>query len=355
MFEFHYENNIYKAKFWIEVEPNNFLIMAEDKLNNNAFIHSKNIKNLPVKLTCLRSTSISLSQNELYNIREIEKENIDIIDFKNVNLEKLDFITLLSLYRRLNFIKSGESYMLKDKIYISMKKTLYDYEEKGKVDFKDDLTDLISLSFNIEEYLSDDEEIRKLIEEFMIFLKIKIYSKMNIGDLLDEKNKFEEILNKKDDLQEYGYGISYFTLKNRIKPALEVLLKLKEDLMLTEIFNITRKALLVNPFKVSLKSLENSMESEGKFKFIEDSRFDYEYAFYEDLGIETEISEEIRSINRLNYEMISKHLFLLAKDALKDVSLKDEKFIDSYKYSLVIYGEIDYLIFFVNYVLKTMI
>lgn len=354
VFEFYYNNNIYKAKNWVEVDPNNFLIMAEDHLDRIRFIYSRNINNLPVNLIYLRNTAISLSRNELYNIRKVEKENMDLIDFKNVNLEKLDFASLLFLYRRLNFVDTSEVSSFKKEIYISMKKSLYEYEEKGRVDFQDGIIDLINLSLSIHPYLSDSEEIRKLIEEFALFIKIKTYSKMNISDLLDEKKKFEQVLKGKKSFDELGYpDISYFTLKNRIKPAVEVLLKLKEDLILTEIFNITRHALLINPFKVNLEELENVIE--GKFQFVEDARFDYNYAYYEDLGIETDIVEdEIRSINKWQYEKVSEHLFLLAKDALKDVSLNDKKFIDSYKYSLSIYKEIDYVIYLIRYVLKTM-
>lgn len=354
MFEFYYNNKIYKAKNWVESSPNNFLIMAEDQEKNINFIYSKNVQSLPATAAYLRSTSSDVSRNEVYNIRKWEKEKLDLIDYQDVDLNKLDFISLLYIYRRLNFIVEDDVINFREKIFEAMKTTLYEYEEKGRIDYDEDIAQMINLGYSITPYLSDDEEIRKLIEEFTLYVKIKTYSMMNIYDLLVERKKFIKVLNGEKTFDELGYpDVTFFALQNRIEPAVAVLIELKEDLILTEIFNLTRNALEINPFTVTLKEYNNRNIREFRFEI--DARFDYNYLYYEDLGIETDIvEEEVKGLNRWQYDLVSEHLYKISRKALKEVELNSEKFKESYRYSLALYSDIEYVMYLINYVLKTM-
>lgn len=354
MFEFNYNNKKYRAKNWIESSPNNFLIMAEDQNNKIDFIYSKNIKSLEQKSSYLRSTSSDVSRNQVYNIRKWEKEQIDLIDYKDVSLEKIDFITLVYIYRRLNFVFDKDVVEFREKVYLAMEKTLYEYEEKGRMDYSQEISELISLGYSIGPYLSDDDIIRSLIEEFVIYVKIKTYSKMNIFELLLEEKKFKKVLNGEKNFDELGYpDVTYFALKNRINPALKILIRLKEDLILTEVFNITRKALEINPFIVNLKEIEKLEDRE--FKFDIDARFDYNYLYYENLGLETDIvEEELKNLNRWQYDLVAEHLYTISRNVFRNNEYNKEEFKKCCEYSLALYSDIEYVVYLVDYVLKTM-
>ena len=352
MFDFLYNGTVYKAKYWIESNPNNFLIMAEDLNKDVKFIYSKNIKSLPTTVSFLRSASVDISKNELYNIRKVEKEEYDLIDYQNVNLAKVDFISLLNIYRRLNFINVEEVIKLKEKIFLQMEKTLFEYKEKGRFDFSDDILDLLNFSFSITSFSDNVSKIKDLVDEFLLFIRIKIYLKLNLYDLLCERKKFDEILKGDKTLEEFGYdNIDIYTLSDRLVPAVDVLIRLKEDLILTELFNVTRKAILLNPFTVTKKQYD--LTEKDDFKYQDEARFNYNYMYYEDLGINTDIvKEEIRSYNKWEYEKISSHIYEIAKDTLNKIDVYSENFLKTYRYSIALYGEFEYIRYLMNFIFK---
>lgn len=354
MFEFTYNNTKYRALRWVESDENsnNFLILATDSNNEIRFIYSNNC-NLPVDKFFLRAYSSDLSLNEITTYNRNDVKNIDIMEFKNCNLDKIDFSSLLSLYRRLHYNNSSDSLNLKDKIYKTMKNTLNNYRTNGIQDYNISIKELNYITKDLATICRiDNDKTIKLINEFLILVHINILTKMNLAELYSEEKKLNEILSGKTIPEnEILYKkVDYNILSNRIYAALQIIIALKEDLVLIKLFGLTRKNIPLNPYSASLKDLENIKNR--KFYFKKEARYTYNYIFYEKLGINTDIIEdEIYSYKIEEFDIIAENLFKLAKNAINE-SIDNPEFIKKYKYTKERYSNNKFIAYIIYYFLK---
>ncbi|RVU53984.1 hypothetical protein [Anaerosphaera multitolerans] len=352
MFEIINNGKKYVPKAALKVSCADYLVLAIDEDNNFIFVHSKDIFELRENPQILKDLAIPVNKSEIYNIRQSEIDKKDLIDFKNIKLSALNFKELLSIYKKFEFKSDVSSNIFKNRILGTLKKNLYNCKYNGKVDYEDDIKSLIKniYDFKVDNFM--DYELKVVSKEYINFLKVKVYEKMNIYELLKEHSRFIDVIEGKKDIDKLGFpSVDLFTLREVIEPAVRVLIYFKEDIILTELLNITRHALEINPFTVKSEEVK---ELNLSFKFDEDAKFNYNYLFYESLGINTDfVYEELASLNKWEFEEVSKHLFKVSEDVLYQYKDREE-FWNILKETLIIYEDVSFVKYFINYLLTTL-
>ncbi|SHH30857.1 hypothetical protein SAMN02745245_01033 [Anaerosphaera aminiphila DSM 21120] len=352
MFEILYNNKKYIPKAALKINCSDYLVLAMDLDDNFIFIHSKDIFELRENPEILKDILVPLTKDEIYNMKQSELKKKDIVEFKNIKLNALNFRELLSLYKKFEFAEEGSSVVFKSRIVSGLKKNLYDCKNNGKVDFKDDIKSLIKNSYEFNLGSVSDYELKEILMEYTVFLKTKVYEKMSLYELLKEHSRFVNVLNGNMEIEKLGFpNVDLFTLRDSIEPAVRVLIYLKEDIILTELLNVTRHALEKNPFTIKRKDIE---EVDEEFHFNEEAKFNYNYLFYESLGIDTDFAyDELSNLNKWEFSEVSEHLFKISESVLKEYKDRDE-FLNACKESLIVYEDVEFVKYFISHLFTTL-
>lgn len=347
MFEIIFNEKNYRAVAALKKDSKNYIILAKDYQNNLMFFDTEYSKDLMNNIELIKTLESQLNYEDIINIKPNEIRQLDFLDYEYVKYMKLSLLEQLYIYSKYEFGENIRESNLKNKIIVSMKKTLYEYKNKGRLDFKNSLKNLLIEQEKISNIVSYGVEVSNLVEEYKTFIAIKTYEHMNLFELLKEREKINRIINGECSIYELEHSRFYpETLKNRIIPAINIFIQLKEELIMVDIFNLYREPLCLNPFAYNLI---NDKESK-KFRYEKEAKFIYEYGFYEDLGINTQILyNEFKSYNPWEYEYMAEYFYDLCKGYIDELK-ESEEMILAKKYAKGIYSEVEFYKFLINFI-----
>lgn len=337
MFFFTYKNEILKASSIIEIKPLEFLLYVDDK---NLILNSNQLSIADYK--SLLSFCSDLDEDQ------ITMEDYSYLDFCNCKIDKLSFMELLNIYRAIYKNSSTKAESFRQKLVESLKNLVYNYTNKGlKTDLKS-FKEIVRRALETD-ILCEDYGIEPILKEYILFLKIKAYESMNLYELLSERDRFYDVMFGKTDIKDLGFPeVDYDTLIDRVMPALKILIHLKEDIYLLELFNIYRDYELQNPFIINKE--QYNKRRRGDFSFSENALLLFNYEYFENLGISTNFFvDDINELYPWQFSYISDYLYSLVEKVINKV--KEE---DAFTYKLKTvernHGNSPFIKFFLDYV-----
>lgn len=295
MFDINYNHQKITIYHWLETSVNHFLLMdGEGQLYDSDELQGEDYRKILEEKAKETEQSCSLS------------------DYHHLKIEALDFFDLVDVYR------DSKDEQLRLQLQKTMAKALYEYENQGRELEQDDVSFFVRMAASLE-VSKEDEGIEEYIEEFRIFLKLKVYEQMTLYELLNEKERFLEVLEEKRTASSLGFPFaSAEEIRHRFLPALRVLIALKEDIYLLELLGLYRDYEKINPFTVTDRTLEKTKKS--PFYYFEKGIFLYDYSFFENLGIDTLfLEEELREILPWQYKYMCEYLHGLSAEALQHI------------------------------------
>ncbi|WP_071028142.1 hypothetical protein [Peptoniphilus raoultii] len=337
MFFFTYKNNILEASSFIQIGPLDFLIYVENK---NLIIDSCALNNEDFRRLVNLNQKNSLLSEKL--------KGLSYIDYKNLRLDNLDFMELVNIYRETFKDKTYKTHSFKEKLVKTMEKVLENYRTGGKK------TDVYSFKALVRRALctdikGEDEGIENLINEYLLFLKIKAYESMSLYELLNERDRFFNVLVGTSDIKDLGFPkVDFDTLKNRIYPALKILIRFKEDIYLLELFNFFRDYELQNPFTICEREYKNRRR--GDFVYLDNAILAYNYEFFEKLGLSTNFFiDEVKDLFPWQFQFITEYLYGLVAKSIRNVKYT-VNFYEKLNTVSRLYGNIPFIKYFLDYV-----
>lgn len=338
MFKINYKEKFYEIDSYIEVGTLKFLIYLKEC---NQIITSDDMTKDDFK----KFLKVKDFLYPSYEADTLEK----LYEYKNLRYNELTFSELLNLYRNIKF-SSKNSKEFKNILKENMKDRLFQYENEGKDVGIYGLKALVRKSM-ITYSQKCDKEISNLIDEYLIFLKIKAYEHMNLYELLSEKDRFLKIIRSNDEKLNKGFpDVSIEILKNRLFPALKTLIKIKEDIYMMELFNLYRDILRQNPYIVDIKTYADNKNRE--FFYVENIKSIFEYRFYEKLGINLEFFEEdLESLHPCQYEYMSEYLYSLGYFVISRIKYTSN-FVKKIYLVKKKYGHLKFIKYFLEYLEK---
>lgn len=338
MFNIYYKDRYYKAVDAIEIEEDEYLILAKDE-DRFIFLKSSDISEFEEYKKEFKKFALSLT---LEKTSSFEVDLTSGFECEHSNLDELSFIELFSIYHRLCRISDISIENLKEKLSSKMGKKLASYKDGGFVDTYFNFSNMEKIIMSVQNCYCYSDAVNYLVEEFKIYIAIRGYMSLNIYDLIFEHTKLIPVARgyvKSHPLIEMG--ISPSKIKNRIEPAINYIRQLKLDLILIEILGIASNWQYLNPYRLEKEDLK-----ERKYFFDPEKRQEFKHEFFKDIGISTEqFLSELLAIEKYKYSFIVEELLLKAGNAIENIFMDKNK---TFEYTNLLYGDIGFVRYLIS-------